>query len=71
MKLSNDCIDTKCNVPPECEQHNAVYNILHYLVDVDFIKVNVSIGRFGWEMIAMILTLCENYPNFRRTQEYI
>lgn len=42
MKLSNDCVNFKCHVPQECLQHNAVYNILHFLVDIDFIKVNVS-----------------------------
>ena len=46
LKLSNDCINFKCQVPPECTQHNAVYNILHYLVDIDFIKTNVSINIF-------------------------
>lgn len=43
MKLSNDCVRSRCVVPNECKQHNAVYNILHYLADVDFIKLNVSI----------------------------
>lgn len=42
MKLGNDCINNKCSAPTECEKHNAVYNILHYLVDAEFIKINVS-----------------------------
>lgn len=42
MKLSNDCHKTKCRVPIDCEQNNAVYNILHYLIDVGSIKENVS-----------------------------
>lgn len=42
LKLSNDCDKQRCRVPTECVQHNAVYNILHYLVDVAFITGNVS-----------------------------
>ncbi|XP_058813759.1 protein dispatched [Topomyia yanbarensis] len=42
MKLSNDCVRSSCVVPNECKQHNAVYNILHYLADADFIKLNES-----------------------------
>lgn len=42
LKLSNDCGKQRCRVPAECVQHNAVYNILHYLVDVAFITGNVS-----------------------------
>ena len=30
-------------VPLECRKHNAVYNILHYLVDDEFMPPNVSI----------------------------
>lgn len=42
FKLSNECIQSHCHVPNECAQHNAVYNILHYLTDIEFIKLNVS-----------------------------
>ncbi|XP_055677193.1 protein dispatched [Lutzomyia longipalpis] len=42
LKLSNDCVHLKCNVPAECTQFNAVYNILHYLADVDFLTINDS-----------------------------
>ncbi|XP_058467660.1 protein dispatched [Malaya genurostris] len=42
MKLSNDCVRSNCVVPNECKQHNAVYNILHYLADADFIRINDS-----------------------------
>lgn len=42
MKLSNDCNKRKCRVPVDCEQNNAVYNILHYLIDAGSIKENVS-----------------------------
>lgn len=43
MKLSNDCTQSSCFAPSECKQHNAVYNILHYLANVDFIRQNVSV----------------------------
>ncbi|XP_059612470.1 protein dispatched [Phlebotomus argentipes] len=42
LKLSNDCTQFKCNVPQECTQFNAVYNILHYLADVNFMTINDS-----------------------------
>ena len=32
-------------VPLECRKHNAVYNILHYLVDDEFMPPNVSIEQ--------------------------
>lgn len=41
MKLSNDCNKKKCRVPVDCEQNNAVYNILHFLIDVGSVKENV------------------------------
>lgn len=44
LKLSNNCVDSKCIAPPECVQHNAVYNILHFLVDINFIKINVRMN---------------------------
>lgn len=40
MKLSHDCASGAplCRgVPAECIEHNAVYTILHYLADVDFL----------------------------------
>ena len=36
-------IRTCVRVPLECRKHNAVYNILHYLVDDQFLPPNVSI----------------------------
>lgn len=42
MKLSNDCNKKKCRVPVDCERNNAVYNILHFLIDVGSVKENVS-----------------------------
>lgn len=61
MKLGNDCSNTKCLVPPECEQHNAVYNILHYLIDAEFIKINVS------ESIVFIYFLISIFIGNKRT----
>ncbi|XP_039441963.1 protein dispatched [Culex pipiens pallens] len=53
MKLSNDCVRSSCVVPPPCKQHNAVYNILHYLADVEFIKLNESAEFLNATMIFL------------------
>ncbi|XP_055523625.1 protein dispatched [Wyeomyia smithii] len=53
MKLSNDCVRSSCVVPTGCKQHNAVYNILHYLTDVEFIKLNESAEFLGAAMIFL------------------
>lgn len=38
-ELKPHCASYRCqNVPDECVQHDAVFNILHYLVDVDFMS---------------------------------
>ncbi|CAG0886573.1 unnamed protein product [Darwinula stevensoni] len=38
MELLPDCYDRGCpGVPDFCIQHNAVYNILHFLTDTDFL----------------------------------
>lgn len=43
LKLASDCATTnKCKVPRECIQHNAVYNILHYIIDTNAVVENVS-----------------------------
>lgn len=49
LKLPEDCQEDKfssslscLNVPARCTKDNAVYNIMHYLVDVDFLPPNVS-----------------------------
>lgn len=42
LKLSNDCTESKCQVPQRCSSHNAVFNILQFLTDVDFININES-----------------------------
>ncbi|XP_049278174.1 protein dispatched [Anopheles funestus] len=53
MKLSNDCIGSRCIAPSECKQHNAVYNILHYLTNVDFIRQNESAEFLNATMIFL------------------
>lgn len=42
LKLNADCEQTKCRVPVQCAQYNAVYNIFNFLADVDFVKLNSS-----------------------------
>ncbi|KFB38757.1 AGAP004140-PA-like protein [Anopheles sinensis] len=53
MKLSNDCMRSSCIAPSECKQHNAVYNILHYLANVDFIRQNESAEFLNATMIFL------------------
>ena len=43
-------------VPLECRKYNAVYNILHYLVDDEFLPPNVSHHLF-----SIILAKIRNY----------
>lgn len=47
LKLTPDCQENDywfCQqVPKQCSLHNAVYNILYYLVDINFLPPNVSI----------------------------
>lgn len=31
-------MNKKCQVPTECAQHNAIYNIFHFLADTEFVK---------------------------------
>lgn len=40
LKLNYDCSQFKCSVPDECSVFNAVYNILHFLTDREFIRLN-------------------------------
>lgn len=43
LRLDSDCVNFRCkNVPAECAQYNAVYNIFHFLADNQFMAVNVS-----------------------------
>ena len=44
---------TCLRVPLECRKHNAVYNILHYLVDDEFLPPNVSYRSN--ENVSMVL----------------
>ncbi|XP_058062470.1 protein dispatched [Anopheles bellator] len=53
MKLSNDCLRSSCTAPTECQQHNAVYNILHYLASSDFIRQNESAEFLNATMIFL------------------
>ncbi|XP_035783888.1 protein dispatched-like [Anopheles albimanus] len=53
MKLSNDCLRFSCTAPSECQQHNAVYNILHYLASSDFIRQNESAEFLNATMIFL------------------
>lgn len=47
LQLTHDCNENNfCQIPSECGQHNAVYNILHYLTDIEFLALNVSILIF-------------------------
>lgn len=48
LRLDSDCVNFRCkNVPAECAQYNAVYNIFHFLADNQFMAVNVSpVGRY-------------------------
>lgn len=67
LKLDNDCVRFACAVPNECKQHNAVYNILHYLTDVDFIKLNVSMRMNLMESILnlyLFFSFTRNLPSF-------
>lgn len=43
LKLATDCEAEYCTAPSECYKYNAVFNILSYLVDADFLPPNVSI----------------------------
>lgn len=46
LRLDSDCVNFRCrNVPAECTQFNAVYNIFHFLADNQFMSVNVSHRR--------------------------
>lgn len=53
LKLGNDCAGDggKCRVPNECAQHNGVYNILHFLTDTDFMRLNETGTHLNASMI--------------------
>lgn len=48
LKLTQDCsINDFCETPLECSRHNAVFNILHYLTDIEFLSPNTNISING------------------------
>uniref|UniRef100_A0A1B0BUL1 SSD domain-containing protein n=1 Tax=Glossina palpalis gambiensis TaxID=67801 RepID=A0A1B0BUL1_9MUSC len=52
LKLSNDCDEVnKCYAPVECTRNNVVFNILHYLADQNFIRINDSDVHLKYAMI--------------------
>ncbi|XP_036322856.1 protein dispatched isoform X1 [Rhagoletis pomonella] len=52
LKLSNDCSEfSPCTAPAECSRGNIVFNILHYLTDVNFIRMNDSTIFLKYAMI--------------------
>lgn len=53
LKLNNDCTQSKCRVPDECAQFNAVYNMLHFLADRDFIKLNETVENLSAAMLFL------------------
>jgi protein dispatched 1 len=53
LKLNNDCTQSKCRVPDTCAQFNAVYNMLHFLADKDFIKLNETVENLRVAMLFM------------------
>uniref|UniRef100_A0A182NZ92 SSD domain-containing protein n=1 Tax=Anopheles dirus TaxID=7168 RepID=A0A182NZ92_9DIPT len=64
MKLSNDCMRSSCIAPSECKQHNAVYNILHYLANVDFVRQNESAEFLNATMIFLPIARSTKAMNF-------
>lgn len=53
LKLNNDCSQSRCRVPDECAQFNAVYNVLHFLADRDFIKLNETVESLSAVMLFL------------------
>ncbi|KAG5669714.1 hypothetical protein PVAND_000009 [Polypedilum vanderplanki] len=53
LKLDYDCTQSKCRVPDECGQFNAVYNILHFLTDRNFIKLNETVENLSAAMMFL------------------
>uniref|UniRef100_A0A1A9WPG7 SSD domain-containing protein n=1 Tax=Glossina brevipalpis TaxID=37001 RepID=A0A1A9WPG7_9MUSC len=52
LKLSNDCNEVnRCYAPVECTRNNVVFNILHYLADQNFIRINDSDMHLKYAMI--------------------
>ncbi|XP_011211443.2 protein dispatched [Bactrocera dorsalis] len=52
LKLSNDCSEfSPCQAPSECTHGNIVYNILHFLTDYNFIRMNDTTVFMKYAMI--------------------
>ena len=56
---------TCLRVPLECRKHNAVYNILHYLVDDEFLPPNVSYRSNENVSMVLIKSLMISVGRFR------
>lgn len=64
LKLVPDCYGRKflCKAPKECVNHDAIYNILNFLTATDFISQNVSILKFYFKLISLLLiSFIKNY----------
>ncbi|XP_049846062.1 protein dispatched [Schistocerca gregaria] len=57
LMLTPECTEERneiCQqVPPQCSQHNAVYNILYYLVDASFLPPNKSVSTLDNAMLIL------------------
>ncbi|KAI4473838.1 hypothetical protein M0802_015925 [Mischocyttarus mexicanus] len=63
MELTSDCAENhNCqkHVRAECYLHNAVYHLLHYLLDVNFIPTHVRINSFSKLYISLFPLLLLN-----------
>ncbi|XP_055903846.1 protein dispatched isoform X1 [Eupeodes corollae] len=78
MKIGYDCSESRCPAPIECTRHNAVFNILHYLTDLNFIKINDSNLFLKYSMIFVpvaqttkILSLFHHWENTELKNELV
>lgn len=46
LKLTRECLHN-CESPIECNRHDAVFNILHYLTDTEFLPANITRNLTG------------------------
>nr|CAD7587776.1 unnamed protein product [Timema genevievae] len=61
LQLSPDCEEKFCQqVPTQCTLHNAVYHILDYLVDIDFLPENKSTGNNSLKNTLMMLPIAQS-----------
>nr|CAD7573470.1 unnamed protein product [Timema californicum] len=62
LQLSPDCEEKFCQqVPTQCTLHNAVYHILDYLVDIDFLPENVCKQFLFKKYLGLKITLFNEY----------